>query len=290
MRKIKIITDSTCDIPPELIQKYDITIVPLYVSFGEETFADGVEITVPELFAKEKATGIMPKTSATGPEIFNQVFKKYIDEDYDIFYTGIGSGFSSTFQSATIARQEFTEGRIALVDSKNLSSGSGLLTLEAVRLREEGKTLSEIASSVEELVPNVRAQFIVDNLDYLYKGGRLSGAKFFFGRMLRAHPFIVVNDGKMDVAATPKGKIIRALDHQLDIFKKHLAEGIRPERVIITSVVAEEAEKYYFEELSKLVDPKTIVCSKAGSVIASHCGVGTIGILYIRKVKNGLDN
>lgn len=283
MHKIKIVTDSTCDLEMQTIQELDIEVVPLNVIFGEEIFRDGIEMNQTILYRMVDETKKLPKTSAVAPGLFMDVFKKYIDQGYQVLYTGIGSGFSGTFQSASIAAAEFPKDKVRLVDSQNLSTGSGLLTLKAAKLIKEGKTLEEIGEILETLVPKVRAQFMVDNLEFLYKGGRCSAAKYYFGTLLRAHPIIAVREGKMDVFDTPKGKQIKALNRQLDMFKEDLKEGIDEDWVLITSSDAQEAEKYYVEELSKLIKPESIMVSKAGAVISSHCGRGTIGILYIKK-------
>lgn len=283
MHKIKIITDSTCDLEPQTVKEIDVEVIPLNVIFGEQIFKDGIEMNQTILYRMVDETKKLPKTSAVAPGQFIEVFKKYIDDGYQVLYTGIGSGFSGTFQSASIATAEFPKDKVRLVDSQNLSTGTGLLVLKATKLVKEGKSLEEIVATLEVLVPKVRAQFMVLNLEFLYKGGRCSAAKYYFGTLLRAHPIIAVRNGKMDVFDTPKGKQIKALNRQLDMFKEDLQEGIDEDWVLITSSDAEEAEKYYIEELSKLIKPESIMVSKAGAVISSHCGRGTIGILYIKK-------
>lgn len=290
MRKLKIISDSTCDMPINDIKKLDIEIVPLYVTFGEDTYRDGIDLDVPTLFGMVKALNATPKSAAPTPEVFHAVFEKYIAEDYDVIYVGLGSGFSRTFESAVIAAREFPEDRIKVVDSQVLSSGSALLLYKVDKMRQAGKSLDEIVAVINELAPKVRAQFIVENLDFLYKGGRLNSAKYYLGRMLKAHPYIVVADNKMEVAGTPKGKIIKALDHLLSVVRRHVEEGIDLDTVMITSTAAPEHETYFIEQLSKFIDPAVLKPSHAGCVISSHCGPGTIGILYIRNVKNSVDN
>jgi len=281
MRKIKIIADSTCDLDPQTTRDLDVEIVPLIVIFGDKEYHDGEDITLEQLYANVASLKMMPRTAAVSPAVFTERFKKFIDQDYDIFVIGIGSTLSGTYQAAQIAATEFPAGRIRIVDSLNLSSSSGLLVMKACKLRDQGKSLEEIAKEIERLVPKVYCSFAVETLDYLYKGGRCSRAKFYFGTLLRAHPIIKVTDGKLDVYKTPKGKMIKALNELVEDFKKFLPH-IDMDHIMITHSIAPEGVAYLTEELSKLVDPKCLMITRAGCVIASHCGANTIGILFIR--------
>ncbi len=282
MRKVKIIADSTCDLNPETTRALDVEVAPLIVIFGDKEYQDGVDITLEELYGNVEKTKMLPRTAAVSPAVFIERFKKFIDQDYDILVTGIGSTLSGTYQAAMLAATEFPKGRIRVVDSLNLSSSSGLLVLKACKLRDQGKSLDEIADHLERLVPKVYCSFAVETLEYLYKGGRCSRTKFYIGTLLRAHPIIKVTDGKLDVYKTPKGKMIKALDELVEDFKKFLP-NVDMDHIMITHSIAPEGEKYLREELSKLVDPNILMVTRAGCVIASHCGPNTIGILFIRK-------
>ena len=202
MNKIIITSDSTCDLSEELIQKHDIKIIPLYVNFGSSSFKDRVEMNVDRMYEKVKVEGVYPKTSAATPDDFYEFFRNLLTNDNEIIYTGIGSTLSSTLQSAYIAKSEFTEeeqARIHLVDSKNLSTGIGLLVMKATTFREEGYSAKEIAEKLDEIVPKVRSQFVVETLEYLHKGGRCSGLTRFFGTAIRMKLLIRVKDGKLGV-------------------------------------------------------------------------------------------
>jgi DegV family protein with EDD domain len=281
MRKIKIIADSTCDLNPETLRALDIEVIPLLVLFGDKEYRDGENITLEQLYQNVQTLKMMPRTAAVSPAAFIERFKVLIDQDYDIFFTGLGSTLSGTYQAALIAATEFPKGRIRIVDSLNLSTSSGLLILKACKLRDEGKSLDEIADEIQRLVPKVYCSFAVETLEYLYKGGRCSRAKFYVGTLLRAHPIIKVTDGKLDVYKTPKGKMVKALDVLVEDFKKFLPD-VDMDHIMITHSIAPEGLKYLTEELSKLVDPKCLMITRAGCVIASHCGPNTIGILFIR--------
>lgn len=282
MNKVKIITDSTCDLTPETIKALDIEVVPLMVLLGEKEYRDGLDIKLEQLYEYVTKTKQLPRTSAVSPGAFSVVFKKYIDEGYDLFFTGIGSALSGTYQAARLAACDFPEERIRCVDSMNLSSASGLLTMKACKLRDQGKSLKQIGDAIEALVPKVYCSFAVDTLDYLYKGGRCNGASYFIGTFLRAHPIIKVTKGRLDVYKTPKGKKIKALNELVNEFKKFLP-NIDMDHVMITHSIAPEDLEYLTKELSKLVDPKIIMPTRAGCVISSHCGPNTIGILFIAK-------
>ena len=292
MRKIKLITDSTADLSNELIEKYNIAVIPLTVTIAGHPYLDGIELTTNRMFELIEETGEMPRSSAPAPTLFHDTFKKYIDEDYDIIFTGIAGSMSGTLNVAKMMAKSFPEGRIHFVDSENLSSGIALLLINADRMIKEGKTVEEVVAGMKDVRERIRSQFIVETIDYLYRGGRMTSAKFILGKALRAHPYIVVANGKMDSAELPKGKIKKALKFQLKMFEKHLEEGIDTSTVFITSsgVLGDEHAEYYLEEISKLVPPQNIILQKAGCVISAHCGEGTIGILYVRNVKNELLN
>lgn len=282
MNKVKIIIDSTADLNPDYIKENNIEVVGLGVTFGEENYIDGIDITPQQLFDKVQKNGSLPKTNAASFVTLLETFKKYIDEGYDIFYTGISSKISSSYNVALMAAQEFDEGRVVVFDSFNLSTGIGLQVLEAVNLAKEGKSATEIKEELERIKPLVRSQFMVETLDYLYKGGRCSSVGYWFGKSIKLKPIIRVVDGAMLVYKKTIGKTIKALDILVDILKEDLP-NTRLGTVMITSTFAPESEKYLYDQLSKIIDPKHIMITHAGCVISSHCGPNTIGILYILK-------
>lgn len=283
MRKIKIICDSTVDLRLEEINKYDIEVVPLLVNFGNESYRDGIDIKTPQLYDLVDQKGELPKTAARNPQCFIDVFKKYIDADYDILCILISSEFSALYQSAYIASGEFESDRIRVIDSRNLSSGIGLTVLKACKMREEGYGLHEIADTLEtKVIPNVKSQFVVESLTYLHKGGRCSSTSYYFGKMLHIHPEIVVREGKMMVYRKPRGKMVKAYDELIEMIKSDLP-NVDLDHVMITHSLSPQGVEYLYQELKKLVPEDKIMITEAGCVISSHCGRGTIGILYILK-------
>lgn len=281
MRPIKIVVDSTCDLPKDFLEKHDVTTLPLLVVFNEKSYRDGLDITVEELYQKVKENKALPKTSALPVAVFEEEFKKWVDAGYDVLCIVISSGFSSTLQNAYIASQQF-EGHVVAFDSQNLSSGIGLLICKAIELKEKGASLGEIVERLNYYVPRVRSQFAVETLEYLHKGGRCSSLVYLFGKGLHIRPIIRVKDGKMFVYKKPRGKMVKALDELMTIFKNDL-ENIELDRVMLTHSIAPESEAYLKQELLKIIPEDKLMITNAGSIISSHCGRGTIGILYILK-------
>lgn len=280
---IKIITDSTCDLSPELITQNDLRVLPLFVNFKEESFLDGIQIDVPKMISKITSTKVMPKTAAVPPITFFETFTEEIAAGNEVIYLGIGSKFSISCQNAKLAQAELASDQIHIVDSCNLSSGTGLLILKACKLRDEGLSADEICAKLNELVPLVRTQFAINTLEYLHKGGRCSGTTRLFGTALKVRPIIRVINGGMVVAKKPRGKYEKALAVLLD-YVKHDLGNIDPDFMMITHCLAENDAEYLREELSKMpTEVENLYTTKAGCVISSHCGPRTIGILYILK-------
>ena len=283
MNKVIIIADSTVDLTPELIKKHNIVTVPLIVRFDEEIYYDNETITPDELYKKVKIKGELPKTAAVAPQTFIDLFKPYIDQGCDILFSGIGSKMSSTIQNAIIASNEFPEGRIFVLDSGNLSTGTGLLILKMCKYRDEGKSAKEIFDLVSPLVTKVSAQFAVDTLEYLHKGGRCSGASKIFGTIFHIHPIIKLVDGGMIVYKKPRGAYKAALNELVNEIKGDYP-NVDLDHIFVThSGMDQNLINYLYEEVSKVVGQDHVYITRAGCVISSHCGPGTIGVLYIKK-------
>ena len=282
MNKIKILVDSCSDLSKELYKNNDIDVLAQNVSFGTTNYKDGIDITLEELYANVEKFNELPHTAAVTPGVFDEYFKKTLDEGFDVVYVGLGSKLSTTFQNAFIARQAYPEDRIFLVDTNSLSSGIGLIALKACKLRDEGKSAKEIAEECTKLSNNVVAQFAVETLDYLHKGGRCSGAKALIGHIFHVHPYLKVVDGSLVIYKKPRGPMKLAINEQLNELKSAMPVDL--DHIFITHAGADkEIEDFAFNELSKIVPKDKISITRAGSVIASHCGYGTIGILYIKK-------
>lgn len=281
--KIKLISDSTCDLPKELIERLNIEILPLTVVFKDEEFHDLVNITPTQMYKKVEEKGYLPKTSAITIHPFYNIFDKYTKLGYDIIYTGIGSKLSASFQNALNAKEEGKFTNVYLVDSGNLSSSIGLILLKMDQMKKEGYSAEKIKQVVEEkIVPNIRCSFVIKSMDYLHKGGRCSGIKKFLGTWLKIKPIITVRNGKLEVHSTPRGKLEKALkliyNEALEIKEK-----IDLDFFFITHTCSSQNVNYIYPLVKENINPKELIIAEAGCVIASHCGPETIGLLYILK-------
>ena len=282
---IRIITDSTCDLSKELIEKYNIRVIPLHVSFpGDDTeYLDGVNINSEQLYDLAAKLNVLPKTGAVNVVEFIKVFEEELAKGNEIFYVGIGSGLSSTYNNACIAREQFPDSKIVVLDGQNLSTGTGLIVIKAARLAKEGKSLEEIKEICEKAVPLVSAKFCIDRLDYLYKGGRCSGMAMIAAHALKIHPVAKVINNKLVVYKKPRGKYENAVEVQIDEFM-HDLDNIDKSCVFIThSGRMDGIEKQIYEKISPYLDKENLFITEAGCTISSHCGPKTIGILYILK-------
>ena len=281
---IKIISDSTCDLTKDLLEEYDISILPLHVILGEKDLLDGVTITPDEIYEWADANKTTPKTSAPSIEDAIELIKPYVDNGDEIIYFSISKEMSTSINVINLAADELeATDRIHVIDSANLSTGVGLLVLEAATMAREGMNANDIVAKIEELKPLVRASFVVDTLTYLHRGGRCSSVAALAGGVLKLHPKIVVEDGKMREKKKYRGK----MDSVILSYAKEMEEDLKnakTDRAFITHSGCDEAiiqSVYsYLEELNVF---KEIIISRAGSVISSHCGYGTLGVLFISK-------
>lgn len=282
---VKIISDSTCDLSPELIAKYDIDILPLHILLGEDEYADGKNITPEQIYSWSDENKTTPKTSAPALTDAIELFKPYIDEGREIVCFSISSSMSTSGNVMRIAAEELeAEDRITVIDSANLSTGIGLLVIEAAIMAQNNHTVEEIVSAIETLKPNVRASFVVDTLTYLYRGGRCNAVSAMAGGVLKLHPKIVVENGAMNASKKYRGKINSAIMTYVKDMEDDL-KAARPNRVFITHsgcdrTIVEEVHSY----LENLGVFSEILETRAGGVISSHCGPGTLGVLFIQSM------
>lgn len=279
---IKILSDSTCDLSKELVERYDLGIIPLYVRLGDEEYQDGVNISPEELYKWSDEHGETPKTAAPSIEDISKYLDPDSGDEYIIFT--ISSSMSASFNNVRLAAENLEmSDRVYVIDSANLSTGIGLLVLYAAELKKAGKSAKEIVQEIENTKGKVRASFVVDTLVYLHRGGRCSGVAALLGTALKLHPRIAVADGAMHPEKKYRGSSKRFI---LDYVKDMEADlkNARPERVFIThsgcdSEIVEAVRAY----LSSLGLFNEILETRAGGVVSSHCGPGTLGVLFIDK-------
>ena len=279
---VKIISDSTCDLSHELLEKYDISILPLHILLGEEEYEDGRDITIEEIYEWSEAHRETPKTSAPSIDRAVELFEPYIKRGDKIVSFSISDTMSSSGNIMRLAAEQLeAEDSIHVIDSQNLSTGIGLLVVEAAVMAKEGKPANEIVQRMGELIPRVRASFVVDTLVYLHRGGRCSGLAAMTGGALKLHPRIQVIDGVMQSGKKYRGSIDKVILSYVKDMEEDLKAADRS-RVFITHSGCErgivEQVREYLEGLDIFFE---ILETRAGGVVSSHCGPGTLGVLFI---------
>ena len=275
---IKILSDSTCDLSKEIINKYNIGIIPLYVRLGEKEYLDGIDIAPEILYKWSDEHGETPKTAA--PSVDDIL--KFIDNDNEYIIFTISSSMSASFNNARLAAEERDDNKeIYIIDSANLSTGIGLQVVYAAELASKGLSAKEIVSEIERLKDKVKASFVIDTLVYLHRGGRCSGLAALFGTALKLHPRIAVSNGAMHPEKKYRGS---SKKYVMDYVKDMEADllSARKERVFITHSGCDReivnSVRTYLESLDHFDE---ILETRAGSVVSSHCGPGTLGVLFI---------
>ena len=279
--KIKITSDSTCDLGPELLQKHNIGIVPLIVIKDGKDYKDGITITPADIFEHVAAGGELCSTSAVSIGEYAEFFETYAN-DYDgIIHINIGSGFSTCYQSACLAAEEFDNVRV--IDSRNLSTGQGFIVLKACELAETMDDLDAIADTLRTFTEKVEASFLVDKLDYLVKGGRCSAAAALGANLLSLKPCIEVRDGKMTVVKKYRGNYAKCL---ATYAKERLdgREDIDRSMLFVTkTVVDQDCYTGVMNAVNAYGHFETVHETTAGCTISCHCGPGTLGVLFMKK-------
>lgn len=281
---VKIISDSTCDLSKELIEKYKIEILPLHVILGERECLDGIDISPDEIYRWADENRSVPGTSAPSITETMQLLQKCGSDGSEIVCFSISEKMSTTANVMRLAAKELgIEERVFVVDSENLSTGVGLLVLEAATMALEGRTAVEIVAQIQKLRPCVRASFVVDTLIYLQRGGRCGSVTALAGSALKLHPRIVVSNGEMQTDRKYRGKMEKVLLNYADDLKPQLLNA-RRNRVFVThSGCSAEIVELVCQHLKALDIFEEILVTRAGSVISSHCGPGTLGVLFIER-------
>ena len=280
-KQIIISSDSTCDLSSELIERYNIRILPMGVTLGDNSYRDGVDVTPDDLYAYVAKTGQLPKTSAINMAENADYFEELTRDGSAVIHFTISASMSATYNNARMAAEDFED--VYVVDAKNLSTGSGLLVLAAAEMAQQGMEAGEIAQKVSELADYVDASFVVDNLEYLAKGGRCSAVAAFGANLLQLKPCISVKNGAMGVGKKYRGKFEKVLPTYVS---ERLADGenIELDRVFVTHAGCDPQLVESIAELVKNTLPfKEVLVTRAGCTVSSHCGANTLGVLFIRK-------
>lgn len=278
MEKIKIITDSTLDLPAELIREKDIEVLPLLINFGEESYLDGIEITTKEMIDKIDATGVLPTTAQVTPNRFEETFKKYLDEGYKIVVLTLSSDMSGTYQSACIAKDMLESDDIIVIDSRNVTSGLGLLVLKACELRDKGLGIKEIEEGILKAIPKVKCSLNFESLENLVRGGRLSKTAGTIGSVLGLRLILEIKDGKMSVKDKVRGSK-KALKKLVSDFESADVDFDSP--IVLLELLNEDVYqglKIYFQEKNI-----NYIDAKVGCTVGIHSGIKPCGIFFFEK-------
>lgn len=280
-QKVRITCDSTCDLSPELVEKYDIRVNPLFIVMHDRPLADGIEVTPDDLFDYTEATGLLPTTTAPNVQNFIDFFTPLLEGDHAIIHFTISALMSTAYNNARLAAAELSN--VYVIDSKNLSTGSGLLVLRAAEMAAAGMEAGEIAAKISDLTDYVDASFIVDTLEYLHKGGRCSAVAKFGANLLKLKPCIEVRGGAMGVARKYRGKLGDVLvEYTAD--QLHDPADIDTSRIFITHTGCDAATVARVADKIRSILPfDEIIETRAGCTVSSHCGPGTLGVLFFRK-------
>ena len=279
--RIKITSDSTCDLSPRQVTENDLTIIPLIVMKDGQEFIDGVTITPEEIFAHVANGGSLCSTAARSVGTFQEVFAKYSKEYDAVIHIDIGADFSSSYQNACVAAAEFPNVRV--IDSRNLSTGQGHIVMKAVELSKTMDDLDAIVEALEDYVPRVEASFLLDRLDYMAKGGRCSSVVALGANLLHLKPCIEVKDGKMSVVKKYRGHYDKCLANYVEDRLKD-RPNLETDLLFVTHTpVTDECMAAVKEAIAKYGSRFTHVeDTNAGCTVSCHCGPGTLGVLFIR--------
>lgn len=280
-QSVVITSDSTCDLSQELLDRYDIPVIPLTITLGEDTFLDGSNFTPLDMYARYKQDGTLPKTSAPSVQEFLDFFSQFTEKGCDVVHLDISSELSNTYNAACMAAEEL--GHVHVVDSRMLSTGVGLLAIEGAECRDRGMGAQEIAEHLRGLTGKVQTSFVLDTLQFMWKGGRCSAVSALGANLLSLKPGLEMKDGKLGVYKKYRGNI-------KTVYKQYVKERlqgrrVRPGHVFITE--SGEVDDAVLEEIFALVREtipvQEIHHTLAGCTVSTHCGPKTLGILFIEE-------
>lgn len=281
MKNLKIICDSLSDIPKELIEKYDIEVVPLTVILNEKEYKDGIDISNDDFYKILREENAYPKTSQATYAQFKEVFDKYVSEGRKILYIAGSSAATGTYQSAVMAKND-TEGEIYTYDSQTLTYLVGLLVVKAAQMAQEGKEVEEIISEIDKLREKTYVLFSVDTLEYLQKGGRISSTKAAIGSILNIKPILDIKNGLVAPVCQVRGKK-NVISKMVEIIKENCGTDFSDQTMYIAYSDDFKERDRLTESVKEQFNPKNIEYFQIGTVIGSHAGPGLTGIVCFKK-------
>ncbi len=276
---IKITATSTCDLPAELLGRYQITMVPLYVSFGGKTYRDGVDAGPEDIFRHVEEGGQLPTTSAVNIADYQELFAQLSPQYDEVLHITIGSEFSCCYQNALVAAEDYPN--VHVVDSRNLTVGQGILAVAAAEAAQRGTDIGEIKAMLEEMTARVDTTFVVDKLDYLAKGGRCSSVVALGANLLKLKPCIVLSDGRMNVGKKYRGAFDKVLsDYVLD---QLAGKDVDQDRVFVVHTRCDPSIPENVCDMVRQFGFREVITAVAGCTISCHCGPNTLGVIFLRK-------
>ncbi len=281
-KNVVITTDSPADLSAELESRYDIHVIPLYVNLGEKSYRDGVDIRTPDIFKHYDETGELPSTSAVPIGDYQDFFKSFVDEGKEVVHFSLSSCISSTHQNAKLAAQDIPG--VYVIDSLHLSSGIALQVIKACEMRDEGKSAAEIADAAVDFYKKTCTSFVLEKLEYMKKGGRCSTVAALGANILGIRPCIEMSEGKLGVVRKYRGKILSVKEQYIkDELNAHKDDADLSRIFITSSSISDEEEKELIALIKSILPFKEVIRGRAGCTIASHCGPGCMGILFMTK-------
>ena len=278
---IKITSDSTCDLSKELVAAHNIGIIPLTVVKEDKSYSDGVNITPADIFAHVAAGGNLCSTAALGVGEYQDFFAKFAGEYDGVLHINISAEFSSSYQNACLAAEDFDNVRV--VDSRNLSTGQGLVVLKACELAKTCESMDDLQNQLNEFTTKIEASFLLDQLKYMVKGGRCSAVAALGANLLNLKPCIEVKDGKMSVVKKYRGSFSKCL---VSYVKERLSGRDDLDRgtlFVTRTPIADDSLEAVEDAVKEYADFENIYWTEAGSTVSCHCGPGTLGVLFVRK-------
>ena len=276
---ICITSDSTCDLG-HLVSERDIKILPLQVNLGADSYRDGVDITPQDIFAFVAETRQLPKTAAPSIGDYEEFFEEQLKGYDELIHFNISSKSSGSHNMAKQAAENFG-GKVHVIDSMALSSGQGLLVLKACDMRDEGKNVAEIVEAVNEIRTHINTSFVPDSLDYLHKGGRVSGMVKLAAAAFRIHPLILMEEGQLVPGKKYKGKMAVLIKQYIEDLKEKYPSYDKTRCFITHSSAEQDLVNAAKAKVAELFDFDEVIETVAGSIITSHCGKGTLGVLFV---------
>ncbi len=285
--KIKICADSTCDLSVELIQNYNVGIMPLHVALGNDDRLDGVTIQPQDIYDYYAKNKKLPRSGARSAEEYKEFFQGFLNEGYDaVVHYDISADMSGSFDNATVAASQLKN--VYVVDSRNLSTGTGLLVLDGCDMALQGMSAEKIAERSYKRASAVKASFIIDKLEFLYKGGRCSSLAYLGANLLQINPVIEVKDGRMGIAAKPMGRYLRCIEKYADWVRENCTSPDKTRCFVTHTKMDGGLTEKVMQTVKNWGIFDEVLETTAGCTVTTHCGSNTIGILFINDAQSKL--